>query len=247
MKDAAKVRTSTSRTRACRVRVRPSSDVHLTTWRCEGAGSRRFINLISPPLCAFIHIYRRAGREFLRRSGGEERPGRYPRCGGAGARIYSSRHANVGSGCPRNIDGPWVINIFRDLNHKLNPQTNLPADSCFRAGVPSPNRTHAVTIHFHEYRASRRRFLPEDETRIAVAAERKERGVAPSGARCRKRARSPACSLLRKTKQASDPRSERERERERGREGHETRFRGEGNVVENVVPESIAPFKRHSS
>jgi len=37
---------------------------------------------------------------------------------------------------PRNIDGPWVINIFRDLNHKLDPQTNLPANSCFRDSNP---------------------------------------------------------------------------------------------------------------
>jgi hypothetical protein len=131
------------------------------------------------PVALRVHSYLSPRRN----SGGEERPGRYPRCGGAGAggpRIYSSRHANVGSGCPRNIDGPWVINIFRDLNHKLNPQTNLPADSCFRAGVPSPNRAHAVTIHFHEYRASRRRILPEDETRIGVPAERKERAASTS-------------------------------------------------------------------
>jgi len=39
-------------------------------------------------------------------------------------------------GVPRNIDGPWVINIFRDLNHKLDPQTNLPANSCFRDSNP---------------------------------------------------------------------------------------------------------------
>lgn len=35
-------------------------------------------------------------------------------------------------GVLRNIDGSRVINIFRDLNHKLDLQTNLPANSCFR-------------------------------------------------------------------------------------------------------------------
>lgn len=40
-------------------------------------------------------------------------------------------------GVPRNIDGPRVINIFRDLNHKLDLQTNLPANSCFRDGNSS--------------------------------------------------------------------------------------------------------------
>lgn len=55
-------------------------------------------------------------------------------------RIYSSRHANTRRnerGVPRNIDGPRVINIFRDLNHKLDLQTNLPANFCFRDGNSS--------------------------------------------------------------------------------------------------------------
>lgn len=106
--------------------------------------SLHLINLILPSLRAFIHIYPRAVG-FTRRAAGviydemrrvsrarQPEPARPPSLSPSrSVRIYSSRHANT-NGCSRNID-VGAINISRDLNHKLNPQTNPPANSCFQS------------------------------------------------------------------------------------------------------------------
>lgn len=60
-----------------------------------------------------------------------------------------------------------AINIFRDLNHKLNPQTNLPANSCFRSSNSSLSirRMRLPYIYRNIAGEALRRRLLRDETR----------------------------------------------------------------------------------
>lgn len=100
-------------------------------------------------------------------------------------RIYSSRHANT-NGCSRNID-VRAINIFRDLNHKLNPQTNPPANSCFRSvlirflsislSFSTSISTSVRRMRYHTFPVTLPRFLTVRGRlkRGSLSAERKER------------------------------------------------------------------------
>jgi len=121
----------------------------------------------------------------------------------------------------------------RAVGHKYLPRSKSQIKSANKSAggfllphrVPSPNRAHAVTIHFHEYRASRRSFLPEDETRIGASGrERRTRdagnafGITP-------------VSGSRKTKRARSLRSDARKRKREGGKGLETRFCGDARAT----------------